>query len=58
MSRNMAPTVVKNTEWSLEQICKKADPEWVRDRNYLPSYDFSTRKFVDHRDNVYQQGEE
>lgn len=55
MVNNMKPTVVKNREISLEQECMKADPEWVRDRNYTPAYKFGKkREFVDHRDNVYQ----
>ncbi|WP_156379246.1 hypothetical protein [Rhizobium sp. Root149] len=57
MSKNLRPTVVKNTEWSLEQECKKADPDWIRDRNYLPAYEFKGREFIDHRDNVYQGDE-
>ena len=57
MANNMKPTVVRQKEETLEQICRRVDPEWIKDRNYLPAYEFSTRKFVDHRDNVYKGDE-
>lgn len=59
MSRNLTPTVVKQTTFSTEEISRRADPEWTRDRNYTPAYKFGhrekKREFIDHRDNVYQE---
>jgi hypothetical protein len=54
MSNNLTPTIVRQREDSLEELCRRADPEWQRDRHYLPAYEFKTRTFVDHRDNVYR----
>jgi len=58
MANNLTPTVVKQTSFTTEEISRRADPEWVRDRNYMPAYKFGPgekRKFVDHRDRVYQE---
>lgn len=52
-----ALTKVRQREDSLEEICRRADPEWIRDRNYLPAYRFKSKTFIDHRDNVYQDDE-
>lgn len=54
---NLTPTVVKQRRDTLEELSRRADPEWMRDRNYGPSYKFSRRTFVDHRDNVYRDDE-
>lgn len=54
MPSNLTPTVVKQTQFTTDEISKRADPEWVRDRNYLKAYEFGKRKFIDHRDRVYQ----
>ena len=54
---NLTPTVVKQRTFNTDEISKRADPDWVKDRNYTPAYKFSKRKFVDHRDNVYQEDE-
>tara|TARA_R110000737_G_scaffold340221_1_gene362891 strand:+ start:17272 stop:17436 length:165 start_codon:yes stop_codon:yes gene_type:complete len=48
---------VKQREDTLDDQSRRADPEWMRDRNYLPAYKFTGRKFVDHRDNVYSEDE-
>ena len=62
MPSNLKPTVVKHKTTDLDEISRKADPEWVKERNYTPAYVFGRgpkkRKFVDHRDNVYQDEEE
>lgn len=50
-------STVRQKEETLEEISRRVDPEWLRDRNYLPAYKFTGRKFVDHRDNVYQADE-
>ena len=58
MPSNLTPTVVKQKTFSTDEISKRADPEWSRDRNYLPAYKFGPgekRKFIDHRDRVYQE---
>lgn len=57
MVSNLTPTVVKQTSFTTEEISRRADPEWIRDRNYLKAYAFGPdgkRKFIDHRDRVYQ----
>lgn len=51
-------STVRTKEETLEEICRRVDPEWLRDRNYLPAYKFTGRKFEDHRDNVYQADDE
>lgn len=49
---------VKQTEFTLDEMSKRADPDWTRDRNYQPAYQFSNgRTFIDHRDNVYEASE-
>lgn len=49
---------VKQTEFTLDELSKRADPDWTRDRNYQPAYQFSNgRTFIDHRDNVYEASE-
>lgn len=52
-SRNLQPTVVKQVVFNTDEISRRADPEWVKDKNYTPAYKFRNRKFVDHRDRVY-----
>lgn len=49
---------VKQRVFTLDELSRRADPEWFRDRNYLPAYKFTGRKFVDHRDRVYQTSED
>lgn len=55
MANNRTPTVVKQTTFSTEELSRRADPEWIKDRNYLPAYKFNggKRVFIDHRDRVY-----
>lgn len=48
------PNEVRQRVFNLDEISRRADPDWPKDRNYMPAYKFSRRKFVDHRDNVYQ----
>lgn len=59
MASNLTPTVVKQKTFTTDEISRRADPEWIRDRNYLKAYEFGRgekkRVFVDHRQNVYQQ---
>lgn len=59
MANNLTPTVVKQTTFNTDEISRRADPEWIKDRNYTPAYKFGRgkkeRKFIDHRDNVYQE---
>lgn len=50
-------STVRTKEETLEEICRRVDPEWLRDRDYLPAYKFTGRKFVDSRNNVYQADE-
>ena len=50
-------TTVRQKEETLEEICRRVDPEWLRDRDYLPAYKFTGRKFIDNRNNVYQDSE-
>jgi hypothetical protein len=59
MPSSLTPTVVKQRTFTTDELSRKADPEWVKDRNYTPAYRFGRdkRKFVDHRDNVYQEDE-
>ncbi len=49
---------VKQTTFSLEEISRRADPEWVRDRNYITAYKFTGKSFTDHRDRCYQVPDE
>jgi hypothetical protein len=58
-SKNLIPTVVKQVVFNTEELSRRADPEWVKDRNYMPAYKFDRgrRKFVDHRDRVYNHPE-
>lgn len=60
MANNLTPTVVKQRSFTTDELSRKADPEWVKDRNYTPAYKFGRdkRKFVDHRDRVYQEDAE
>ena len=55
VSKNKIPTVVKQVTFNTDEISRQADPEWIRTRNYGPSYKFAQdrRKFIDHRDKVY-----
>jgi len=58
VASNLTPTVVKQKTFTTDEISKRADPEWSRDRNYSPAYEFGPgkkRKFIDHRDRVYQE---
>lgn len=52
---NLKPTVVKQVVFNTDEISRRADPDWVRDRNLQPAYKFNggKRVFVDHRDRVY-----
>lgn len=47
------PPKTQQRVFNTDEISRRADPEWVRDRNYLPAYKFTGRTFIDHRDNVY-----
>ncbi len=55
MANNLTPTVVTQRTFNTDEISRKADPEWMRDRNYTAAYKFNgdKRKFIDHRDWVY-----
>ena len=44
MANNLTPTVVKQTTFSTEEISRRADPEWTKDRNYTPAYKFGRGK--------------
>lgn len=61
MPSNLTPTVVKQRTFTTDEISRRADPDWIKDRNYLPAYKFGRGKkervFIDHRDNVYQAEE-
>jgi hypothetical protein len=60
MASNLTPTVVKQTQFTTDEISRRADPDWARDRNYLKAYEFGPngkRKFIDNRNNVYQEEE-
>ena len=49
---------VQQRRTSLEEASRRADPEWIKDRDYLPAYKFTRRTFIDHRDNCYQTDDE
>lgn len=57
---NLTPTVVKQRVTNTDEVSRRADPEWARDRNYRAAYKFNRGKrvFIDHRDRVYQTEEE
>lgn len=48
----------RNVAIALDREMRLADPEWFRDRDFLPAYKFTKRTFVDNRNNVYQPDEE
>lgn len=58
-TNNKTPTVVKQVTFNTDEISRLADPEWVKTRNYGPAYKFNQgkRKFIDHRDRVYDHPE-
>jgi hypothetical protein len=60
MANNLTPTVVKQRTFNTDEISRRADPEWMRDRNYLTAYKFNLgkRTFVDNRNRVYSHSEE
>jgi hypothetical protein len=60
MANNLTPTVVKQRTFNTDEISRRADPEWMRDRNYLTAYKFNRGKrlFVDNRNRVYSHSEE
>ena len=61
MASNLTPTVVKQRSFTTDELSRKADPEWVKDRNYRTAYKFGhgekKRLFIDHRDRVYIRDE-
>lgn len=56
MAAYLVPEGTQQRTFNTDEISRRADPEWTRDRNYTPAYKFSNkRKFIDHRDNVYDE---
>lgn len=55
MANNKKPTVVQTKVFNTDELSRQADPDWVKERNYLPAYKFDDERkvFIDHRDRVY-----
>lgn len=60
MASNLTPTVVRQKTFTTDELSRQADPEWIKDRHYLPAYKFNRNKrvFKDHRDRVYNHSED
>lgn len=60
MPSNLTPTRVKQTTFNTDEISRRADPEWMKDRNYLKAYEFNRGKrvFIDNRNRVYTHSED
>lgn len=48
----------KSTVRTLRALSKRADPDFEKNLAYQPAYKFSSRPFIDNRNNLYKDADD